>query len=245
MWRRIKRKKQTDVGTIVLHWALAGTLVLSTLTGLRFAVEMPDTGYLSALEPFLPVAKIWIYHILAGTSVMALAIAYLFYLRGTGLSRRIWPDRARLAALKSPGPARWGAVNVLLYWVLFFCLAAQVVTGLLLHRGYGGEVVDLHLLVTWVIVGYTVAHVLAHFALGGMTQLLRVLRPSRIPAPVDSTGRLIRRRPSASRRPSPARASSPSAPSRACWSEAPISISTACRAMCSMSGASTRRRRRN
>lgn len=184
MWMRIKRKKQTDAGTIVLHWALAVTLVFSTLTGLRFAVDMPDTGYLAALEPFLPVAKIWIYHILSGVSVMGLAIAYLFYLRGTGLSRRIWPDRARLAALKSPGPARWGAINVLLYWVLFFCLAAQVVTGLMLHRGYGGEIVDLHLLATWVIVGYTVAHVLAHFALGGMTQLLRVARPSRIPSPV-------------------------------------------------------------
>ncbi len=180
---RFKRKKQTDVGTIVLHWWLAGSLVVSTLTGLRFAVDMPDTGYLAALEPYLPVAKIWIIHISAGVSVMALAIAYLYYLRSTGLSRRIWPDRARLAALKTPGPARWGAVNVLLYWVLFACLIAQIVTGLLLHRGYGGEIVDLHLLVTWVIVGYAVAHVLAHFAMGGTTQLMRVLRPSRVPSP--------------------------------------------------------------
>jgi len=179
---RFKRKKQTDAGTILLHWLLAGSLVVSTLTGLRFAVQMPDTGYLAWVEPMLPVAKIWIIHIFAGVSVMALAIAYLFYLRSTGLSRRIWPDRARLAALKTPGPARWGAVNVLLYWVLFACLAAQIVTGLMLHRGYGGEFVDLHLVVTFVIIGYAVAHVLAHFAMGGTTQLMRVLRPSAIPS---------------------------------------------------------------
>ena len=185
---KFKRKRQTDVGTIFLHWCLAATLIVSTLTGLRFAVDMPDTGYLDALKPILPVAKIWILHIFSGVSVMALAIAYLFYLRGTGLSRRIWPDRARLAALRTPGTARWGAINILLYWVLFFAIALLFMTGLMLHRGYGGQLADLHLLATWVVIGYVIAHVLAHFAMGGMTQLLRVVRPSRIPSPAEDTG---------------------------------------------------------
>jgi cytochrome b subunit of formate dehydrogenase len=180
---RFQRKKQTDAGTIVLHWWLAVSLLLSTLTGLRFAIDMPDTAYLKAVEPLLPVANIWIIHILAGVSVMGLAVAYPIYLLRTGLFRRIWLDRARLASLALPGKARWGAVNVLLYWALFAGLLVQVVTGLLMHRGYGGVLVDIHLFVTWLIIGYVVAHVSAHLVLGGMPQLLRVLRPSRIPAP--------------------------------------------------------------
>lgn len=183
---RYKRKKYTDAGTVILHWCLAASLALSMLTGLRFAVDMPDTRYLDGLEPFLPVAKIWILHILSGVAVMALAVAYLVYLRSTGLLQRIWPDRARFAALASPGPARWSAVNVLLYWALFACLAGQIVTGVMLHRGYGGLAVDLHLWTTGAILAYTAAHVLAHFLAGGANQLLRVLRPTRIPAPLDS-----------------------------------------------------------
>jgi cytochrome b subunit of formate dehydrogenase len=184
---RYRKKKRTDAGTVVLHGSLAVCLALSVLTGLRFAVDMPDTGYLDCISPYLPVAKIWIVHIVAGVALMGLAVAYMVYLRGAGLFRRIALDRARLAALKSPGPARWSAVNVLLYWVFFFSLVAQMVTGALLHRGHGGAVVVLHLWATWAILGYVVAHVLAHLAMGGFTQALRILRPSQIPL-ADSQG---------------------------------------------------------
>jgi len=183
---RRSSKPKTDVGTILLHWWLVGTLVVSTLSGLRFAVDMPDTSYIKFLEPALPVDKIWILHVLSGVSVMALAGAYPIYLAATGLGRRIWPDRARLAALTVRGPARWGAINVLLYWILFLCLAGQVITGVLMHRGYGGILVEFHLLLTWLIVGYAFIHVFAHFAFGGVRQLLRVFRPSRIPTPSPS-----------------------------------------------------------
>ena len=180
---RFKRKKYTDAGTVIIHGGLAASLLLCMLTGLRFAVDMPDTRFLDGLEPFLPVAKIWVIHILSGVAVMALAVAYLVYLRSAGLHRRIWPDRARLAALRTGGPARWGAVNVLLYWALFACLASQIVTGAMLHRGYGGVWVDVHLWVTGAILAYTLAHVLAHFAAGGVNQWLRILRPTHIPTP--------------------------------------------------------------
>jgi len=183
-----KAKKRTDAGTVLLHWSLAALLALSVLTGLRFAVDMPDTGYLDFISPYLPVAKIWILHIVAGVGLMGVAVAYMVYLRNAGLLRRITLDRARLAALKTPGSARWSAVNVLLYWLFFLCLAAQVVTGILLHRGYGGAIVLLHLWATWAILFYLAAHVLAHLAMGGLTQALRILRPSQIPV-ADAQGR--------------------------------------------------------
>lgn len=183
---RRNTKIRTDVGTILLHWWLVATLIISTLSGLRFAIDMPDTTYLKFLEPLLPVDQIWIVHVLSGVSVIALAAAYPIYLASAGLSRRIWPDRARLSALALPGSARCGAINVILYWILFLCLAGQVVTGILMHRGYGGAVVQLHLLSTWLIAGYGPVHVLAHFAFGGVRQLIRVFRPSRVPASVPA-----------------------------------------------------------
>jgi cytochrome b subunit of formate dehydrogenase len=178
---RRSKKPQTDIGTVFLHWWLAGSLIISTLSGLRFAVDMPDTAYIDVIEPLLLAKNIWIIHIFAGVSVMALATAYPLYLGGTGLVRRIWPDRTRIIALRTPGKARWGAVNVFLYWLLFACLVGQLVTGIMLYRGYGGSIVDIHLFVTWLIVAYAVVHIVAHLAFGGVAQLMRVFRPTRVP----------------------------------------------------------------
>jgi len=186
---RFRKKKRTDAGTIILHWLLAISLSVSLLTGLRFAVDMPDTGYLDFIEPYLPAARIWILHILSGALLIGLAVAYLFYLRSAGLLRRVALDRARLYALTFPGPARWTAVNVLLYWAFFLCLVAQMITGALLHRGYGGALVQLHLWATWAILLYLVAHVSAHLAMGGAGQLLRILRPSPIPVAAEAPSR--------------------------------------------------------
>lgn len=178
---RYRKKKRTDSGTVILHWLLAVSLALSVLTGLRFAVDMPETGYLSVVAPYLPVAKIWIIHILAGVVLIGVAVAYLLYLRNAGLFRRIALDRTRLTALKCPGSARWSAVNVLLYWLFFVSLIIQIVTGVILHRGYGGAIVTLHLWATWAILFYAVSHVAAHLAMGGLAQALRIVRPSQIP----------------------------------------------------------------
>jgi cytochrome b561 len=185
---RRNKEIRTDIGTILLHWWLTATLIVSMLSGLRFAVDMPDTTYLKIIEPLLPSHRIWIIHVLSGVSVIALTAAYPIYLAFAGLGRRIWLDRARLAALAVPGSARWGAINVILYWILFLCLAGQVATGVLMHRGYGGPLVQLHLLSTGIIAGYAPVHIFSHFMFGGIRQLMRVFRLSRAPnlAPVSN-----------------------------------------------------------
>jgi hypothetical protein len=53
-----------------------------------------------------------------------------------------------------------------------------------MHRGYGGWLIDAHLLATWLILAFAVVHVLAHLAFGGFAQLLRVFRPKRMLAPM-------------------------------------------------------------
>ena len=48
----------------------------------------------------------------------------------------------------------------------------EITTGTLLWLGYGrGLWVEMHMWGTWIILGYTAAHVLAHFALGGVDRL--------------------------------------------------------------------------
>jgi hypothetical protein len=179
MRRRWTRK--TDTGTVVLHWLLVAALAVSTVTGLRIASDGASAALAKSFADFLPAHNIWFFHIIAGIGVLVIAAAYPIYLRGTGLGRRILLDRTRLAALFRGGSARWGAVNVILYWLLFALLVVQLASGILLHRGFGGSIVDLHHIVTWLILGYMAVHILAHFAFGGWRQLARVFRPSPIP----------------------------------------------------------------
>jgi hypothetical protein len=178
---RRKWKRKTDTGTVILHWLLVGTLAVSTATGLRIASDGLSAGFVQSLADLLPAHNVWFFHIIAGIGVLVIAAAYPIYLYSTGLGRRIFIDRTRLTALWNGGSARWGAVNVLLYWLLFGLLVAQLTSGILLHRGFGGSVVDLHLLVTWLILTYTAVHVAAHLAFGGWRQIARVFRPSPIP----------------------------------------------------------------
>ncbi len=170
-----KPKRKTDPGTIALHWSLVATLSVCLTTGLKIAADGPDAGLLGMIAAFLPASNVWFLHIVAGVGVMALAAAYPIYIHGSGLTGRLRLDGARLARIASEP---WAALNVMLYWLLFALLATQVVTGLMLHRGFGGATVALHLFVTWMILLYTLAHVLAHAAHGGLVQLLRVLRPA-------------------------------------------------------------------
>lgn len=187
MWR--KRTRKTDIGTIAIHLWMATTLIVSVATGLRFELELSESEYLRYLSPILPVSYVWILHLFAGTNIVAVAVAYPLYLHATGLKQRVALNAARIAALLSPGSARWAALNVILYWALFAGLIVQIVTGLSLFRGYGGWLVQVHLYVTWALVAYVAAHVAAHFALGGLKQILRIVRPSPVPVAAFAGGR--------------------------------------------------------
>ena len=187
MWR--PRIKRTDIGTIAIHSWMVATLLVSIATGLRFELELSESEYLQYLAPVLPASYIWILHLFAGTNIVAVAVAYPIYLYATGLKQRIALNATRFRGLLSPGPARWAAVNVILYWALFGGLVIQIVTGLALFRGYGGWLVQAHLYVTWLIVAYVIAHVAAHFAFGGLKQIMRIVRPSPIPGVASASGR--------------------------------------------------------
>ncbi len=182
MRRRAIRK--TDFGTVVLHWLLVGSLTVSVATGLRIAADSPSMSWLRVLDGILPKTTVWTGHIPAAVMLFALALAYAVYVSQAGLVRRIRLDRTRLISLLRRGKARWGAINVVLYWALFLTLIGELVTGGLLYFGFGSDlVVAVHLYGTWIVLGYAVAHIAAHWAAGGASQLLRVFRPTRLAPP--------------------------------------------------------------
>jgi len=206
MTRSPVRIRRTDVGTIILHWVLVIALVVSVGTGLRIAMDSPDQAWLVALDGILPLYVVWTRHIPAAVTLVAVSLAYVLYMRYSGLMRRIQLDWTRLKlVVTGRGKVRWGAINVVLYWVLFATMIMEVVTGTLLWFGWGRDIiVRLHLLGTWMILGYAATHIMAHWVVGGAVQLLRVFRPSRLAPPpppfdpldmlqaLDTAGRVAR-----------------------------------------------------
>ncbi len=184
MARRAIRK--TDYGTVLLHWMLVALLLVAVATGLRIAINSPhDLAWLHVFDFLLPQSVVWTAHIPVGAALFALAISYTIYMAKTGLTRRIRPDLARLKGIAGTSKARYRALNVLLYWVLFIALLIQMVTGAMLYIGYGGWAAETHLLATWVIIAYIPAHLAVHYAIDGKSQLLRVLNPGRLPPPPE------------------------------------------------------------
>ncbi len=182
MTRRAIRK--TDFGTIILHWALVILLFISVVTGLRIAIGSPyDMLWLKTYDFLLPQSSVWTLHIPAGTLLFAIAVSYTIYLYKAHLFRRIQPDITRLSGLIGGLQARLGAINILLYWVFFLSIALELMTGILLYLGFAGWVADFHLIITWIIISYLPAHLVAHFAMGGMRQLLRILNPGKLAPP--------------------------------------------------------------
>ena len=189
MGRTTTRIRKTDYGTVILHWLLVASVAVAVITGLRIATESPDHSWIGVLDLVLPKAAVWTGHIEAAVLLIAISLAYAVYMYRAGLGRRVRLDRVRLQGLLGRRIARWGAINVALYWLFYLAMLAQLVTGGLLYIGYSnGGTVFIHWIGMWGILGYGVLHVAFHWRLGGSEQLLRILRPARLvppPPPFD------------------------------------------------------------
>ncbi len=180
MGRRASPK--TDFGTVILHWALVALFVTCVVTGLRIMTVSPfDFGWLRALDSVLPYTMVWTAHMPVAVALFGLALAYVVYVRCAGLMRRIRPDRVRLMGLFRGSQARWVAINVIFTWVILLMMGVQLVTGWLIYLGHGGATVELHRLGTWILIAASVGHVATHWGIGGLGQLARIFRPSRLP----------------------------------------------------------------
>lgn len=176
-------KKRTDFGTIVLHWILVVALLVAVLTGLRITSNSPGYEWLRAADAILPGARTWSWHMLSGLVIAGLACGYAGYMLSAGLSRRIRLDKTRLLGLRGRPAAQLGAINIVLYWLFFAAMVVLIGSGTLMYLGHGGFYVTLHRSVTWGILAFPVAHVLVQYAIGGNSQLLRILRPAHLAPP--------------------------------------------------------------
>jgi cytochrome b561 len=171
------RLPSSDAGTVALHWLTVTALIVSLATGLRIASDALDAPVSQALAPILPQGELWSIHLASGLSVFFCATAYVLYMTRSGLQTRVSGRRLRPLLERRNARVRWGALNVLLHWVLYGLLATLTATGVLLFLGHGGWIVSLHLACAFATIGYVVVHVTTHYLFGGWRQLLRIVRP--------------------------------------------------------------------
>src|SRR5262249_6497458 len=117
---------------------------------------------------------------LAAFAVVACALAYAVYLRLGHLKRRVSPRKLIVLTLPAAPKLHWGAINVILYWILFFDILTLIITGVLLYVGWGGTTVTVHYTAAIVVVGYIPLHVASHLSYGGINQLLRLFRAQKL-----------------------------------------------------------------
>ena len=172
---RTERAPRSDPGTIILHWTVAAAILVSLATGLRLAAD--DRWFARLLAPILPQGEVWTPHFIAALFVMAGIAAYALYMRVGHLQRRIAWRKTVVLTLPAAAKLRWGAVNVILYWLLFVAVLILTATGVLLYLGWGGVVATFHYLTALAVMVYIILHVTTHLLYGGVKQLLRLFRP--------------------------------------------------------------------
>jgi hypothetical protein len=177
--------RKTDYGTVILHWLLVAAFSIAFLSGLRIATEAPGRTWINLFDAVLPRESVWTAHMQAAVVLVAVSLAYTVYLMRSGLGRRVRLDKIRLRGLFGRRQARLGTVNIVLYWVFFVAMLALIASGGLLYFGYfaGDDMAMVHWYGTWVIISFAGLHILAHYKVGGASQLLRVFRPTHLSAP--------------------------------------------------------------
>lgn len=176
-----KTKPTADAPTIVLHWGMVATLVVSLATGLRFAADDPDAAVAGALNGVLPQGEVVTLHIWSATLLLALSIAYVVFLFRARLQARVALDKHRLSDLRKGGRNWWASANVAVYWLAFLAILGASVTGLALYFMPGRIATAPWLVVhEWLslsIPAYILLHIVALVGVGGVAYLLKIFRP--------------------------------------------------------------------
>jgi len=72
---------------------------------------------------------------------------------------------------------------VFVVWIGAAAFGVEIVTGALLYWGQAGLALVLHRNAVWICLALPVLHVLAHYRYGGVRQLFRICRPTRLVSP--------------------------------------------------------------
>jgi cytochrome b subunit of formate dehydrogenase len=170
----------SDFGTVVLHWTTAITFLTSLLTGIRIASDNPNAVVSKWLTPILPQGEIWSWHFFAGLALFFCGSSYLLYMWRSALSRRTAPKRLKVLLLPAARKLKFAAFNVALHWLLYLLVVLMTGTGIALYLGYGNWLIYIHSTAAFIALGYIFVHVTSHYLMGGIWQLLRIVRPTKL-----------------------------------------------------------------
>jgi cytochrome b subunit of formate dehydrogenase len=170
----------SDFGTVILHWTTAVTFLVSLFTGIRIASDNLHAVVSKWLTPILPQGEIWTWHFFAGLTLFFCGSTYILYMRRSALSHRSAPKRLKVLLLPADNKLKFAALNVGLHWLLYSLVIVLTGTGIALYLGYGNWFIYVHSTVAFVALGYIFAHVTSHYMMGGVWQLLRIVRPVRL-----------------------------------------------------------------
>ena len=177
-----RRWHRVDAPTALLHWAVALLVLLSLATGFRIGADMPQALWAQRMATLAPQGEVLFWHIASASLLAAAAAGYAVFLVRAGLTRRVAIDAERLQALRSTArPARWRALNVLIYWLAFALLFAAAATGVLMYAGLGrmapSTIAALHRAIAWSFTAYVALHVTAQVSAAGWSALPAMLVP--------------------------------------------------------------------
>ncbi len=180
-----KKWPRTDVGTVLLHWAVVGAIVVLALSGLRYISDDGDVAMVREIDAYLPANSVWLIHIGAGYVLTLIMVAYALYISKARLGDRIKLNAARIQGLFGTAKARWSVINIMMIWSFFIAAIGACITGWLAYYGMAGSVLWLHQQCAWAILSFPVLHVLAQLRLGGVPHLIRVVRPKQAEAAAE------------------------------------------------------------
>lgn len=170
-----------DAPTIILHWTLVISLILSLITGFRIASDNPESHWMLVFDAILLQGQVTFLHIVSATVLSIVAVAYVIYLLKTGLSSRVTLDIFRVKGLWSKeSQAKLTAINVLMFWFVYILLIAAGFTGILLYLDSSIAPMAVRLIheyLAWSVLIYVVVHSLVQFTMGGLPQLLKIINP--------------------------------------------------------------------
>ena len=174
---------RTDVGTILIHWLLAATLVVAMATGLKIVGDEPAWRWLGTIDWLLPRENLWFWHVSGALGFTAVLSAYFVYMFRARLFPRAAMTSARWGQLFRSGRLRWGAVGTIVLWIGLRRFLTEIVTGIMIYLGLSGLALELHRQAVWICLVFPFVHVAGHLLQGGISQLVRVFRPTRLVVP--------------------------------------------------------------
>ncbi|MGY9057536.1 MAG: cytochrome b/b6 domain-containing protein, partial [Alphaproteobacteria bacterium] len=176
-------KRRSYFPKIILHWLILLSIIICLATELRIATDRVDATWAQSVSLILPQGNVIVWHLWSAVTLLALSAAYISFLWNAGLLSRIALDRLWLNNLFRPVTARdrWKAVNVTVYWMAFMAVLIAGCTGISMNLFPNTADIPLiamvHRTAAWSIPLYVVLHVLALTAMGGVSYLLKIIRP--------------------------------------------------------------------